>query len=65
MHANADDLSRLPLPDSIPIGNPPDLAIFNMSQLESLPIQAREVAAATATDPVLHKALIALIRGWP
>ena len=65
MHANADGLSRLPLPDDLPVGNAPDPAIFNMSQLESLPIQAQEVAAATAADPVLHKVLMALRTGWP
>ena len=65
MHANADGLYWLPLPDDLPVGNAPDPAIFNMSQLESLPIQAQEVAAATAADPVLHKVLMALRTGWP
>ena len=65
MHANADGLSRLHLPDDLPVGNAPDPAIFNMSQLELLPIQAQEVAAATAADPVLHKVLMALKTGWP
>ena len=65
MHSNADGLSRLPLPDDLPVGNAPDPPIFNMSQLELLPIQAQEVAAATAADRVLHKVLMALRTGWP
>ena len=65
MHANADGLSRLPLPEDLPVGNAPDPAIYNMAQLESLPIKAQEVAAATVADPVLHKVLIALRTGWP
>ena len=50
-HANADGLSRLPLPDSTTVGNHPDPTIFNMVQLSSLPVTATEVAAATRTDP--------------
>ena len=67
MHANADGLSRFHLPDDLPVANAPDPAIFNnfMSQLELLPIQAQEVAAATTADPVLHKVLMALKTGWP
>ena len=41
MHANADGLSRFPLPEDLPVGNAPDPAIYNMAQLESLPIQAQ------------------------
>ena len=39
-HANADGLSRLPLPQDLPEGNSLDPTIFNMAQLDSLPVQA-------------------------
>ena len=64
-HANADGLSRLPLPDSTAVGNHPDPTIFNMVQLSSLPVTATEVTVATRTDPVLGKLLKCLRQGWP
>ena len=65
LHANADSLSRLPLPDSVPVGNPQDPAIFNLRQIVSLPVTANDVIAATRTDPTLRKLLVYLRRGWP
>ena len=64
-HANADGLSRLPLPSTVPLGNSPDPAIFNVAQLQALPVQAQDVAEATRTDPVLRLLLNYLRRGWP
>ena len=62
MHANADtcSLSRLPLPVTAPVGNPTDTAIFNLSQLEVLPVQAQDVAKATHLDPKLRSLLSCL-----
>ena len=64
-HANADGLSRLPLSDSIPLGNVPDPTMFNIAQLSCLPVTAKMIASATRTDPVLSKVLICLKEGWP
>ena len=64
-HANADGLSRLPLADSVPMGNPHDASVFNVSQLESLPVLAKDVAIATRRDPILSKLLRHIRNGWP
>ena len=64
-HGNADGLSRLPLPDSFPVGNTEEPTVFNLSQLDNLPVTAQEVAAATRVDPILKTLLSHLRRGWP
>ena len=65
LHANADTLSRLPLPDQLPEGNPPDPTVFNMAQLDSLPVTAKDIATATRADRILCKLLRCLRKGWP
>ena len=64
-HGNADGLSRLPLSDVVPIGNPCDSTVFNLKQLESLPVTAQAVSSAMRTDPVLSQLLRYLRNGWP
>ena len=64
-HGNADGLSRLPLPDSFPVGNSIEPTIFNISQLGRLPVTAEEVAAATRLDPTLKTLRQHLQKGWP
>ena len=64
-HGNADGLSRLPLPNTLQVGNPQDPTVFNLTQLASLPMTAKEVAAATRSDTLLRKLLRYLQRGWP
>ena len=61
-HGNADGLSRLPLPDSFPVGNSIEPTIF---QLGHLPVTAEEVAAATRLDPTLKTLQQHLQKGWP
>ena len=56
-HGNADGLSQLPLSDVVPIGNPCNSTVFNLKQLESLPVTAQAVSSAMRTDPVLSKLL--------
>ena len=66
-HANADGLSRLPLPDSteasIVCSSEP--RVFNISQIEALPVTAAQIEVATQNDPVLSKVLLYTKRGWP
>ena len=66
-HANADGLSRLPLPTTtgskVICSTGP--AIFNLSQVESLPVTATQIQAASRTDPVLSKVLHHTRRDWP
>ena len=64
-HANADGLSRLPLKQKAATGNPPDPGVFNVRQLNVLPVTAKQLAAATCTDPVLGRVLRYTRAGWP
>ena len=64
-HGNADGLSRLPLDNSNQVGNPQDCSVFNLQQIETLPMTAKEVAAATRADQILSKLLKHLCCGWP
>jgi len=64
-HANADGLSRLPLKNEEPSVTSEEPAIFNVSQIESLPVTAKQMQAATRTDPVLSKVFRYVKTGWP
>ena len=64
-HANADSLSRLPLKDDSNEGNSPEASIFNLSQVDFLPVTANKIRQATSTDPVLSKVLRYTKDGWP
>ena len=66
-HANADGLSRLPIPTTTgsKVICSADPAIFNLSQVEALPVTATQNQAATRTDPVLSKVLHHTRHGWP
>ena len=67
-HGNADGLSRLPLTSTQPeaSGRDTDTAsVFNVTQLESLPVTAKQVQAATQSDTVLSKVLHCVQKGWP
>ena len=66
-HANADGLSRLPLPSTseLPTIATESVAIFNIAQIEALPITASEIAAATRKDPVISKVYKHTVSGWP
>ena len=64
-HANADGLSRLPVPDNAAVGNPQDVTLFNVSQIISLPVTEVHIQAATRKDPVLGAVLRYTQQGWP
>ena len=64
-HANADGLSRLPVPPSINEPYLPDPKLFNIQQIETLPLTAAQLKTATARDPELSKVLIYATTGWP
>jgi len=46
------------------IGNPAEPSIFNLSQIEALPVVA-DVEYATRADPILSQVLCSLRGGWP
>ena len=64
-HGNADGLSRLPLQDASTRGNYEDAAVFNISQVDALPVHTSQVMTATRTDPLLSKVLRYTRMGWP
>ena len=66
-HGNADGLSRLPLKTATltaaRFSDP--VTLFNIAQVEALPITAKQVQSATRQDPVLSKVLHFTRSGWP
>ena len=63
-HGNADGLSRLPLPTiSAPSSSEP--SIFNIGQIQSLPVTAAKVESVTRNDPVLSRVLRYTKVEWP
>ena len=66
-HANADGLSRLPLltDDDAPTISTRATTVFNISQIEALPITSTDIASATRKDKVLSKVYRYTKFGWP
>ena len=63
-HANADVLSRLPLPEA-PANVPlPGEMILLMEAIDSSPITLTKIKAWTGRDPVLSKVRDLLLQGW-
>ena len=61
-NANADVLSRLPLPETTYEFTPNDI---HMVELERAPVNANEVRKHTMKDPELVKVLNFVQEGWP
>ena len=62
-HGNADALSRLPLDfQSVDVSRP----VFHVRMLEmdSSPVDEKELRTATRRDPVLSKLLCCVLKGW-
>jgi hypothetical protein len=64
-HANTDGLSRLPLPTERPVCYSSEPTIFNIRQIESLPVTANSIKIATRKDTILSKILQYTKCGWP
>ena len=58
-YCNTDGLSRLPVKDPSPVGNPPDP---NICQVDAPPVTASELQIATHADPILGK-LLTYVKG--
>ena len=54
-HANADGLSRLPIPLSQEEEDSLDATVFNISQMEALPVTTAQLRYHTRRDPLLDK----------
>ena len=63
-HANADGLSRLPLGGSY-VEEGPEVRVFQVRQLESLPITVVDIRKATQSDKILSQVLHFTREGWP
>jgi hypothetical protein len=64
-NANADALSRLPLPET-PCSTPvPEETILLMELLETTPIRAEQVKNWTKRTPILSRVLKFIKQGWP
>ena len=63
-HANADSLSRLPLPQ-FPLQTPtPGDIVLLLETLHASPVTAHEVQQWTTRDPVLSKVRTWVLQGW-
>ena len=60
---NADSLSRIPLKVT---DNPMDeVNVFNIAQVEAMPVTAEQVTVATKKDPLLSQMYCYTQSGWP
>ena len=67
-HGNVDALSRLPLVSVVSgpeVTSNTEASLFNLCQIETLPITAKEVAAYVRKDPMLAKVICYANEGWP
>ena len=63
-HGNTDGLSRLPVPYK-DINDTSPATLFNVLQVNTLPVNSDLLKRATAVDPVLSKVLRYVQGGWP
>ena len=63
-HTNADGLSRLPLTQT-KVEDSSAPSIFNIAQINSLPVTSENIQQATKVDPRLSKVLMYVRDGWP
>ena len=65
-HANADGFSRLPIPtENKGEGSAILASVFNLNQIDVLPLGVKQLKQATDSDPVLSKVLRFTQKGWP
>ena len=63
-HANCDGLSRLPYSHGEELPDSDSAEIYNLSQLDSLPVCANDVKREMRRDPTLSKVLDFTMNGW-
>lgn len=64
-HANADGLSRLPLPSTPSSDADQGPNTFNIGQVQALPVTAQNIEKATRRDPILSQVYRHVQNGWP
>ena len=65
VHANADGLSQLPLPHTTQEGHAAEATIFQIAQLDTLPVTQAQIQHGTNRDPILSKFLSYTRQNWP
>ena len=64
-HGNADGLSRLPLEEARHKETVDPVEIFQVSQMEVLPVSADMIRQATQRDPIFSRVMEYTKQGWP
>jgi hypothetical protein len=64
-HSNADGFSRLPIQTHKTVECVSAVSVFNLTQLEFLPVSTDRLKQATQTDPLLSLVLSYVQNGWP
>ena len=64
-HGNADGLSRLPLEEASDKEKVDPAEIFQVSQMQMLPVSADMNRQATQRDPILSRVMEHTKQGWP
>ena len=64
-HANADALSRLPLPTQPALDQPPPELVLLADHLSNSPVTAKHIQVQTNKDVTLATALQYALQGWP
>ena len=64
-HANADGLFRLPLPVTPTTECQQESTVFNIGQIDTLPVTIKQLKVATRQDQVLRKVLLYTKCSWP
>ena len=64
-HANVDSLSRLSLEGTPTTETDKSVTLFNVQQIGTLSVQAKQLCQETANDPLLSKVLLYTKEGWP
>ena len=64
-HANADALSRLPLPVEPVVKQPPPEIVLLVDHLDNSPITAHQIQQCTCKDPQLAPIVQFVQQGWP
>ena len=64
-HSNADGLSRLPLQADCSSPSNDGVTVFNVGQVQALPVTFQDIKNATRRDPVLSKVIDYVRKGWP
>ena len=64
-HANADAMSRLPLPEASESTFILAVLVLMIEKMNDVPVIAKQIASWTQRDPLLSRVLYYIQQGWP